>query len=114
MGTLEKTLSVYELNQLIEESFGRGFKCNYVPVGMSVLTEGFEEVDHPAMIAKEGWILDHGAGWFGDENHNNSEDGSVITVSNKYLKNALTYSKLYQEKTGKKVRVHLVSKNNSI
>ncbi len=110
METLEQTLSLSDLNDLIRKSFGKRCGCNYtLRLDVPINARGYFEVNHPAQIAEIG-LFERGLGWIGDENIQGPKDGSVITVFPKYAKKARKYALLYKERTGRDASVRITTR----
>ncbi|HYD04056.1 MAG TPA: hypothetical protein VEC16_07205 [Alphaproteobacteria bacterium] len=102
METLENKIDAVEINKFIRKSFGRRVKGNY-SVTPTQIDDIVIEKSYLRNILKKKW--------FGTEylliGKFTEEDGSELSVFPKYKKEAEKYSRLFQEKTGKKAIVNI-------
>jgi len=87
-------LNIHELNLLIEQSFGRGFRGDYYDQ---------QGLDMKQLISRRGDFFPTIAGSIDRDCHGRPEDGSIISVYSKYVENGKRYAQLYEERTGKRV-----------
>ena len=100
----EKQQREFDLvSKLVEETFGRGFKPDYLCVpDNEKLCVGWKRVGYPAMIARPessdgDFLQQEDAGYFV------RKENSTLIVNEEYVKSGLTYARRYEEETGMKI-----------
>ncbi len=95
------------VSRLVEETFGKGFKPDYIWVpDNKKLCILWGSTGYPATIAKpvsaiSDVMRDEVAGNFV------RKKGSVLNVDEEYIKSGLAYARRYEEETGKKVSLEI-------
>lgn len=108
-------MEINEVNELIEKAFGKGYKGNYDYDYYGFFSDGqprgLKEIDRLCLIGKKR-LLGLSCSYAGQLGcHAGPEgDGSVIVVSREHKESAKEYARLYNQRTGKPVRIILDSR----